>query len=568
MAIRASGRIDAASTAGVGFSLIRRKAAAREHCKLEQNQCVEINVLRPWVWHKWCWSAGIRNTLTPAMTDFFDMLSAIARRRKVGEGSPFASVKATDKWLKALPAGSDYDAHHALVEGLERFNAENEVASLSRMKSLMRLEEAGLPLQRGVVEQYVRNQSSFRMARQALWRESWVFWSLLAEAWLTMLKQAYRTPASAELKPFAAEIATRVLRYAGLVMRWNYHQARTPSASAWRRMHKIYRLVERDGFATQTVQIDARSTHCAREYMLVVLMGLVHPLGYRTQEIESVAQIFEDYEPLPLPATVPQSEVHTHMVDLSRSDGACVLDHDWVRGRRLRYLALRPLIDHLKTLDQTPAVEGNNGLTQQVASLIERGGIRRNRQRTHRFGRVWVAAGIDNILAALVRPDAARTQPALEPWMLRDESTEGMGFALPEVPALPPGRLVAVSWDPSENVWQLLAIRWNREEDGQHLVGTQRLSRHPKRVEIYFEPDEQGGAQDKTWAVFMPMTHLDQGVSNLLIPRTHYRLGAPLMLRDGDMVYRLRLGEVQEAHEGWLRVSMDVIGREQFAVAA
>jgi hypothetical protein len=40
------------------------------------------------------------------------------------------------------------------------------------------------------------------------------------------------------------------------------------------------------------------------------------------------------------------------------------------------------------------------------------------------------------------------------------------------------------------------------------------------------------------------------------------------MLRDGDMVYRLRLGEVQEAHEGWLRVSMDVIGREQFAVAA
>jgi hypothetical protein len=234
----------------------------------------------------------------------------------------------------------------------------------------------------------------------------------------------------------------------------------------------------------------------------------------------------------------------------------------------LRYLALRPLIDHLKTLDQTPAVEGNNGLALQVASLIERGGIRRNRQRTHRIGRVWVAAGIDNILAALVRPDAARLQPVLEPWRLRDESTEGMGFALPEAPALPHGRLVAVSWDPSESVWQLLAIRWNREEDGQHLVGTQRLSRHPKRVEIYFEPDGQGGAQDKTWAVFMPMTHLDQGISNLLIPRTHYQLGAPLMLRDGDMVYRLRLGEVQEAHEGWLRVSMDVIGREQFAVAA
>jgi hypothetical protein len=152
--------------------------------------------------------------------------------------------------------------------------------------------------------------------------------------------------------------------------------------------------------------------------------------------------------------------------------------------------------------------------------------------------------------------------------MLRDESTEGMGFALSEATALPHGRLVAVTWDPSENVWQLLAIRWDREEDGQRLVGTQRLSRHPKRVEVYFEAEVPGVTREPTTAVFLPMTHTDQGVSNLLIPKTHYQLGAPLVLRDGDVVYQLRLGEVQESHEGWLRVGMDVLGREQFAVAA
>ena len=502
------------------------------------------------------------------MTELFEMLSSIARRRKAEVGSPFASLKATERWLKNLPGDSDYDRHHALVEGLERFNAENEPATLGRMKSLLKIEEAGLPLQLRVVEQYVRNQAAFRLARQALWRESWVFWSLLAEAWLGMLKQAYRNPASAELKPFVAEFATRALRYAGLVMRWDYHQARNPASSAWRRVHKIYRLVERDGFATQEVLINERPTHCAREYTLVVLMGLVHPLGYRAQEIESIAQILEGYEPLPLPDKVPQREVHTHLVDLSLSEGACMLDNEWVQGRRLRYFALRPLVDHLKSLDQASATEAENGLTRQVASLIERGGIRRNRQRTHRFGRVWVAAGMDNILTALVNADTARVRPALDPWMLRDESTEGMGFALPEAPALPHGRLVAVSWDPAENVWQLLAIRWNREEDGQYLVGTQRLSRHPKRVEICFESEVPGGTQDKTWALFLPMTHTEQGVSNLLMPQTHYRLGASLMLRDGDMLYRLRLGEVQESHEGWLRVGMDVLGREQFAVAA
>jgi len=501
------------------------------------------------------------------MSDFFEMLSTITRRRKADGRSPFASVKATEKWLKSLHADSDYDAHHALVEGLERFNAENEAASISRMKSLMKLEEAGLPLQARIVEQYVRNQAAFRLARQALWRESWVFWSMLAEAWLGMLKQAYRNPASAELKPFAAEIAARALRYAGRIMRWDYHQARTPAASAWRRVHKIYRLVERDGFATQDVQIDARPTHCAREYTLVVLMGLVHPLGYRAQEIESIARLIEGYDPLPLPVTVPQRDVHTHMVDLSLSEGAAVLDTEWVQGRRLRYFALGPLVDYLKLLDQATA-EVDNGLTRQVASLIERGGIRRGRQRTHRFGRVWVAAGMDKILNALAHPDSPKGRPVLEPWMLRDESTDGMGFALSEATALPHGRLVAVTWDPSENVWQLLAIRWDRDEEGQHLVGTQRLSRHPKRVEVYYEADVPGVVREPTCAVFLPMTHTEQGVSNLLIPKTHYFLGAPLMLRDGDVVYQLRLGEVQESHEGWLRVGMDVVGREQFAVAA
>jgi hypothetical protein len=498
------------------------------------------------------------------MTDFFEMLGSIARRRKAEMGSPFASLRMVEKWLKTLPVDSDYDSHHALVEGLERFNAENETATLNRMKALMKLEEVGLPMQLRIVEQYVRNQATFRLARQALWRESWVFWSLLAEAWMGMLKQARRNQASAELKPFLAEIATRALRYTGLVMRWDYHQVRAPQASAWLRVHKLYRLVERDGYARQEVWINARATHCAREYAQVVLMGLVHPLGYRVQEIESVAQIIEGYESLPLPALVPQPGVHTHVVDLSLSEGASALDGACIQGRRLRYFALHPMVEYLKSLDHTAGAE--NGLTRQVASLIERGGVRRNLQRTHRFGRVWVAAGMANIMAVLALPENANGRPSLETWMLRDESPEGIGFALPDAQPLPHGRLVAVSWDPAEKVWQLLAIRWTRQEDGQLLVGTQSLSSHPKRVEIYGEADAQGG--EKTWAVFLPMAHAEQGVSNLLLPQTHYQPGALLMLRDGGMLYRLRLGEVQESHEGWLRVAMDVLGREQFAVAA
>ncbi|MBV5325092.1 MAG: hypothetical protein J0626_07410, partial [Rhodospirillaceae bacterium] len=225
--------------------------------------------------------------------------------------------------------------------------------------------------------------------------------------------------------------------------------------------------------------INSRATHCAREYALVVLMGLVHPLGYRAQEIEAIAQILEGYEPLPLPTQLPRPGVHTHVVDLSLSEGASVLDGACVRGRRLRYFALRQMIDYLKSLDQTAAAEDDSGFAHQIASLIERGGIRRNRERTNRFGRVWVVGGMDHILTTLADSDGGKGYAAMDSWVLRDESMEGMGFSLSAAQALPHGRLVAISQDLSENGWQLQAIRWAREEDGQHLVGTQCLSRHP-----------------------------------------------------------------------------------------
>lgn len=496
------------------------------------------------------------------MSELFEMLNMITRRRKAAAGSPFATVKATEKWLKHLSFDSDYDTHHALVEGLERFNAEHEPASVSRMKSLLKIEAAGLPLQHSLVEQYVRNQATFRLARQALWRETWSFWMHMGDAWLALLKQACRDAPGAGLRPQLAEIAVHALFYARQAMRWDYHQSRLPQPSAWRRANRIYRLVEREEVSQQGVKLDGRETHCAREYALTVMMGLVNPLGYRPEEIEAIAGLIEACRQLPLPNTKPMRHTHTHVVDLSLDEGASVMGDALIEGKRLRYFGLRGVIETLKS-DAPP--EDQRELARQVANLIERGGIRRNRHRSHRFGNAWVTSGIDNILAALAHPEASDQRLLLEPWTLRDESMEGMGLVLPTARVLPNGRLLAVNLEPSENAWQVLAVRWTREEDGQHLVGVQRLSRHPKRVEVEFE---ESAGQDTAWGVLLPMTTAEQGMSNLLVPASHYRAGALLTLRDGAVAYRLRLGEVQETHEGWLRVGMEVVGREQLAVAA
>jgi len=265
---------------------------------------------------------------------------------------------------------------------------------------------------------------------------------------------------------------------------------------------------------------------------------------------------------LPLPVEKLDLAVHTHAVDLSDNEGLFALEGQWVPGKRLRYMALGSLQNYLKNIDSAvnPAqmiAPGMVNLGQQLASMIERGGVRRVGARTSRFGRVWVATGMDSIMAVLTQSDSSAERPALEPWMMRDESETGMGFTPDGHHDLPLGRLIAVSWDPSESVWQMLAVRWKHNENGQNHIGTQRLTRHPKLVYLSGE-----GSNEEIKVLFLPMSDNTQGVSNLLIPASVYSPGKQVVLRDGEVIYRLRLGEALETHESWLRVGMHVLARE------
>jgi hypothetical protein len=505
------------------------------------------------------------------MSDLYHMLSSIARRRKPVNLSPFANRKTLSKWLLTLPQQSEYDTHHALVEGLERYNAEPLTVSEERLQVLLTLEEIGLPLQARIVDQYVHNQASFKLAKKALWRESHLFWTQLAYAWLGFFKQVIRDPAMHALSHRLAGIATRTLRYTGLAMRWEYHQELLPASTAWCRLNKIYRLAERGGYADQPVVIDGVSTHCTREFALIHLLGLVHPAGYRALEIEGIAQLFAAHAALPLPTSQFDPDRHSHVIDLAMDGEAFALHERVLPGKRLRYLALQPLLDYLKQIEVTsiPTLAGASHLAslgQQLACMIERGGARRNAARSARFSRVWVASGMDSIMTLLTQPDASSAQTALEPWMVRDESSTGMGLGRDGAADLDDGQLLAVCWDSTDPSWQIMAVRWLNTDNGQCQIGTQRLTRHPKLLQLSVDVD--GGSSEEFGVLFMPLADSSQGVSNLLIPASFYQPGRRAILRDGGILYRLRLGAALEKHAAWVRVEMDVLAREYLDHAA
>jgi hypothetical protein len=509
--------------------------------------------------------SSVCSTFLHAMPELFEMLKFIARRRSASGRKGVNAYTSAARTQSAEPKPSDYEAHHALVDGLERFNAALDAASLGRIRALRVLEQEGLPLQAKVVEQYLRNQETLKSARQALWRECHLFWTQLAMAHVNLLKQLVKGSARNMLKPCLPLLAMKSIRYTALSFRWGYHQGQMPTLFGWRRLNRMYRLAERAEVADMELEEHGQKTSCAREYSLALLLDLAHPVGFKPGEIELAAAILESLPALPLPSTRFSQDEHSHAVNLAASQGAFKLDHGWAPGTRLRYFDIGNLRAQIEQAADGLATEHARKFARQLAGIIERGGVRRGSPRTETDGRYWVAVGLEAILAILDPQQPGRAKPPLEPWLARDESPEGVGFAIEygTMPAL--GELLLVSAEPEFSNWQIMVVRWSRSEADKVLVGAQCLSRHPigVRCAVPERPD-----QPPTCMVFMPLVDTREGVCNLLLPKSVYREGLEQQLYGGDFAYRLLLGAVVEEHGEWVRSGLEVLARERIEKVA
>jgi len=509
--------------------------------------------------------SAVCSTLLYAMPELFEMLKFIARRRAESGRKGLNASRSAARTQSAEPKASDYEAHRALVDGLGRFNGAMEAPSLGRIRALRVLEQEGLPLQAKVIDQYLRNQETLKLARQALWRECHLFWAQLALGYVNLLKQVVRGPAKDTFKPWLPVLVMKSIRYTALSFRWGYHQGQMPTIFGWRRLNKMYRLAERAQVAEMEIQEHGQKTSCAREYSLALLLDLAHPVGLKPGEIELAARILESLPALPLPSMRLSQHEASHAVNLAAGQGAFKLDQGGAPGKQFRYFDIASLRAQIEQVADASPTARERYFSSQLAGIIERGGVRRRSSRTETSGRYWVAVGMEAILAILDPQQRGGAKPPLEPWLAKDESPEGLGFVVEDgtPPAL--GELLLVSAEPEANNWQIMVVRWNHSEDDKVLVGAQCLSRHPigVRSPLPEQPD-----QPPTSMVFMPLLDTREGVSNLLLPKSAFGQGLERKVYGGDLTYRLLLGAAVEEHGDWIRSGLEVLARERLEKVA
>lgn len=500
------------------------------------------------------------NRFTQGMIGLLGKIKSLTQGTDFQRGTPFISVRSTQKWLKSLPDSSDYDVHHVLVEGLERYNGDTRGDAYTRIRVLEMIEEAGLPLQARLVDQYLKNHEGNDTSRQTLWRECHLFWDQLAVAYLPFLSLVLGNDDAGKLSSLTAEIAAKSLRYISLCMRWEYLRGRRPAEPAWRRLHKIYRATESASIALDDVEIGGSKTTCAREYVMTLLFDLANPYAFGPAEIQPALHMLDSLRELPVPESGLRHGRHSHMVDLAASSGPERIDDRWVPGGRLRYLDMRGGLDELeRSASQTPDA-ALAAVCKKLIRVIGRAGSTRSGPRRPRFGEVRAVFGAEEVLR--IFSPFRGVVPNTEYITLRDESSKGVGFVLNEERELQPGSLLSIDRDEGHGAWQLLTVRWLAVEDMQWLLGTEVLSRYPKRVDIEWEADT--ASKETAVALFLPLAGPSQGaISNLLVPQHAYQRDRELLLHQDDGTrYRLRLGDIVEPHESWLRVVFDVLSRE------
>lgn len=491
--------------------------------------------------------------------NFFRRVLGLSRVRGGAQTTMLTSARTTQRWLDKLPKLSGYEMHHALVEGLERFNGDTRGDTLKRIKVLKVMEETGLPMQAEIVAEYVNTPDSNHSGRQTLWREAQLFWNQMATAYLQFLKLVLKGKEKARIRHWSTEIILGNLRYVALAMRWEYYRGQRPAELYWQRLHRIYRVAEIAGVALREIKVEDRVSSCAREYALALLFDLANPHVFQPREVHTMAGILEGLEALPVPEIGLRRDRHSHMIDLTATRGAEKIEDRWVPGKRLRYLDLQGVVGELEMLAAESEEIQITLMCKQLARTIGRAGARRDSARIQTSGELFVVVGVDAVVSAM-RTGQSGTA-AMERWALRDESREGLGLIAPLARESPQGQLLVASRPLHETSWQLLVVRWVRQEGGQSLIGAESLSKHPKLVEIGWQSENVELASAK--AIFLPLANTAQGTtSNLLLPAGVYEYKRTVTLRDDGVAYQLMLMQVVERHGDWLRVGFDVLARE------
>ena len=501
---------------------------------------------------------------------------------------PMTTLASIPRATTELALGQEYRAHRVVVNSLSMFNTSTEAPSRERLKTLMRLDESSYAFQDSLSTQYLDNPELVSRVESKLWEAIFSYFWQLAHGYQAFVKYYVDHQEDCDFAELIPLIVTRALHYFAMECKWRYFKQETVHPNMWKRLNKLYRLSESRRFTRTNVIVNSAvgSSHSGAEFARALLLNALSPQQLSPQQIDLADRLITSWGRLIHIDKHFNRAKHEWCVDLGSAVGLIPINEP-SRAAKFRYLnvyaLLRQIEEYLQEL-RKGRLPGNlstpNGYDQPMyMELLAHMATKWNkhpRKSTSRvrYETVEVAFGVESIEKNLLICSDISKELKQEACLVAGSSTyereqwlsngardgsPSMTLELAGDQTIIPGLLIGVKQVDKNGRWTIGVVRRvDKKNDSRALLGIETLSFTPKLIHVISSSEKD---TVRIPGIFLPRIDNAGIASSLIIPLSEFVTQRLLELDDAKSLYQIRLADVLEQSEDWIRIKFDVLGR-------
>jgi hypothetical protein len=315
---------------------------------------------------------------------------------------PLSDAKSAQRWLAAFPTNDALALHAELLPELARVADREAHRTPAQLEAVFALDAGTAELRRALTAQYVEHANRSGRIENQLWSALFDLTQAFLVAYQAFGKDVTAHAASSKWQQLLPELLARQVVHLGLDAKIRLFRYEQWIPAKWSELHALFSLACSRQIDRQILALDGpqSSTTIEHEYLLVLVLQLVHAGNVTPRHLEYVAQQLPEWCQ-PLRFALEASSATSFYVDLASREGLKRRTPAPLEGRVL-FLDTRPLhavlAQHVVVLEQKVRMQPLSERTPKRAEQL-----------------------------ALLRKLASQADPDFKPFARRGERTASAG---------------------------------------------------------------------------------------------------------------------------------------------
>ena len=269
---------------------------------------------------------------------------------------PLSDAKSAERWLASFPGNDPLAVHAELLSELARLTQPDARRTTAQLDALFALDAGTHELRRTLTSQYIEHANRSSRIENQLWSALFDLTQAFLIAYQSFNRDATAHGAPHRWQAAMPELLARQIVHLGQDAKVRLFRYEQWIPAKWAELHALFsvactRPVERQ---LLTLEAGAPATTIEHEYLLVLVLQLIHAGNVTAKHLEYVAQQLPEWCQ-PLRFALEASSVTSFYVDLSAREGMKRRTPAPLEGRVL-FLDTRPLhallVQHIVVLEQ------------------------------------------------------------------------------------------------------------------------------------------------------------------------------------------------------------------------